>query len=316
MMNEIKKISIKRSITNNYATYKIELPHEYLQELDLLGEDSSVNIAYKNKKLIITKATKKLYSDFSANEKTAQIHKYREMYGNGKVGKELIGEIEQYFGVSYRTVYRALKEEVAPNVLADTELIDKQSDDNKNIKVFFSKRNVMGKYDYVAGRLAITPTFATAFITGKKISQINDRDGALYEPEKSTFQTIAQISEEDGVKRIVLRNPLKVKKAADIYKCEMPREYISEIGIDKANTDINIKLSKGAVEVTRAVEKLRKNAKAYSDNYNYSEEVLPLKPEYAAAIINKNSKEKSEDDIKEFSVIIETKENCIVIKNK
>lgn len=314
-MKDIKQISIKRSITNNYATYKIELPHEYLQELELLGEDSTVNITYKNNKLIITKATMKLYNDLSSSEKVAQIHKYRNLYGNGKVGKELISEIEKYFGISYRTVYRALKENVTPDILAETELIDKQSDDNKNIKVFFSKRQVKDKYDYVAGRVAITPSFATAFITGKKLSQIKDMDGALYEPEKSTFHTIAHVIEEEGVKKIILRKPLKVEKVDDIFRCEMPRELIKEIGVDKENTEISIKLSKHTIEVGKPVIKLRKNSKAYNDNYDYSEEVLPLKSEYAAAIINKDLKENS-NDINEFSVILETKEDYLVLKNK
>ena len=314
-MKDIKKIGIKRSITNNYATYKIELPHEYLQELDLLGEDSSVNIAYKNKKLIITKATKKLYNDLSSSEKIAQIHKYRDMYGIGKVGKELIGDIENYFGISYRTVYRALKENVTSDVLAGTELIDKQSEDNKNIKVFFSQRKVKGKYDYIAGRLAITPTFATAFITGKNLSQINDMDGALFEPDKSTFLSIAQIIEEEDTKKIILRKPLKVNKSTDSYKCEMPREFMKEIGVGKDNTEVNIKLSNGTIEVGKPVEKLRKNSKSYNDNYNYSEEVLPIKTEYATEIANKNSKEKCED-INEFSLILERKEDYLVLKNK
>ena len=133
--------------------------------------------------------------------------------------------------------------------------------------------------------------------------------------DKSTFLSIAQIIEEEDTKKIILRKPLKVNKSTDSYKCEMPREFMKEIGVGKDNTEVNIKLSNGTIEVGKPVEKLRKNSKSYNDNYNYSEEVLPIKTEYATEIANKNSKEKCED-INEFSLILERKEDYLVLKNK
>lgn len=159
-----KTSNIYVTLTNDIANFKVRLPWNWLQKLGLTETDKEICISYKDKKLVISKAKEVLFANLSKHEKVLQIKKYEQMngYKYDRV-KDLMEEMEEYFKVTYRTIYRYSKENVSLEELENVQLIQEQNENAKNVNIILNN---------TTSALTIPTNLAVLFLQEKRYEEL------------------------------------------------------------------------------------------------------------------------------------------------
>lgn len=167
MKKTVNKSNIYLSIVNETANFKMRLPQFWCKEIGINEKEKEICISIEDDKLVIKKATNKLFLKLDKKEKALQIKKYELMNGYKHTKKELIEEMEEYYQVSYRTIYRLLKEEVDLEELENVKLLDKQDPLERNVNVILS--NYKNSIIYT---VSIPTNLAMIFLRGKTYDEL------------------------------------------------------------------------------------------------------------------------------------------------
>lgn len=176
------------------ANFKIRLLWDWCKRIGLNEKEKQVCISYEDGKLIIKKAYEKYFTSLTKHEKVLQVKKYEMLYGyKNDVKKELIQSMEEYFNVSYRTIYRLLKEEVSIEEVENVKLMKKQEfNENRNINLMTS--------EYKGSKvnvLTIPTHLAVQFLTGKTYEELNIKNAVDLYPNNVNAPISMRLVEDE-----------------------------------------------------------------------------------------------------------------------
>ena len=168
MMNKtVNQTNIYISIVNETANFKIRLPWTWCKEMGIDTDNKSVCISVEGANLVVKKATDKLFLELNKKEKSMQIKKYLSIYGQKYNKKELMSKMEEYFQVSYRTIYRLLKEEIDEAEIENVELIKNQNSLERNVNIILSNYK-----NSIIATISIPTSLAMIFLNGKTYEEL------------------------------------------------------------------------------------------------------------------------------------------------
>lgn len=140
----IENAKINISITGKHVGFKCILPIDIITALGITATSNTVSLVYNEStyNLEVRKSNKIIFKNLTATEKALQIKKFESIFKEYSSDKaSLIKEMEKYFNVSYRTIYRYLQEPIDDKELENIELIEKQEKLRRNIDIFFTLLN-------------------------------------------------------------------------------------------------------------------------------------------------------------------------------
>lgn len=214
-----KQSNIYVTLTNNVVNFKIRIPWQWCKDIGVTEEDRSICIGYKNNKLCIEKRELNLFSTLDKKEKTLQIKKYMEKYYNENIvlrnissketpskeeiklikkqNKLLIKEMEDYFKVSYRTIYRYMNEEASEEV-RNTDLIEEQDDSIKKVGIIISKHiNERTKTETITATLTIPTNLAILLLSqGRNHTELGIKTVTEFYDKATKIPVITEIKDK------------------------------------------------------------------------------------------------------------------------
>lgn len=215
-MNKIGKVNV--TVTNGFSNFKLRVPLEWLQLINISEHDKKLNLSYEDKYLYLQKKDIVKFSDLKAKEKALQLRKFELIYEREcETKKELFSKMEEYFGISYRTAYRALKEDVSLEEINNTVLIDKQEDNTSNTNVMFPTVNTDDK-QYIIPTITIPPNLAILLLEGKTYEKLGIKSASEIYKENFTCPVEMTLDVKKLLIKVKRINTLKQNNKYDIDK--------------------------------------------------------------------------------------------------
>lgn len=215
-MYKIGKVNV--TVTNGFSNFKLRVPLEWLELINVSKHDKKLNLSYEDKYLYLQKKDIIKFSDLKAREKALQLRKFELIYERHcETKKELFSKMEEHFGITYRTAYRILKEDVSLEEINNTVLIDKQEDNTSNTNVMFPTVNTDDK-QYIIPTITIPPNLAILLLEGKTYEKLGIKSASEIYKENFTFPVEMTLDVKKLLIRVKRINTLKQNSKYDIDK--------------------------------------------------------------------------------------------------